>query len=227
MAYSILVVEDQFEIREIIAKYLVREGFKCFEARDGFEALDIFESHNIHLIILDIMMPGIDGFEVLERIRRNSDVPVIMLTAKQDESDKLEGFDTGADDYVTKPFSVNELIRRVKALLKRIYNDSEEIVYRYKNLSLNPRNMKLFRGECEIEITAAEFYLLKVMFQNVGTVLTREQLIELAFGNEYEGYDRNIDSYIKRIRQKIEIDPGNPSLLLTKYGAGYVFGVKV
>jgi len=226
MAYSVLVVEDQLEIRQIVVKYLEREGFICHEAKDGFEALDIFANRNIHLIILDIMMPGIDGFEVLERIRKSSDVPVILLTAKQEESNKLEGFDTGADDYVTKPFSINELMRRVKTLIKRIYNESEEIVYKYMDLTLNARSMKLYRGDEEIEITAAEFYLLKVMFTNVGAVLTREQLIELAFGSEYEGYDRNIDSYIKRIRQKIEIDPGNPSLLMTKYGAGYIFGGK-
>lgn len=224
MRYHVLVVEDQNEIRDIIAKYLENEGYIIYLAKDGFEALDYFNSQLIHLIILDIMMPGIDGFEVLHQIRKISDVPVIMLTARQDEIDRLKGFDLGADDYVVKPFSVKELMRRVKALTKRIYHESDEIIYSYKNLSLHTRSMKIYNKDEEIQITSAEFNLLLVFFKNQGRVLTREQLIELAYGSEYEGYDRNIDSYIKRIRQKIEEDSKNPKLLITKYGAGYIFG---
>lgn len=224
MKYQILVVEDQPEISEIVSKYLEKEGYGYDLAKDGFEALEIFNHNTVHLVLLDIMMPGIDGFEVLKEIRKVSEVPVIMMTARQEEVDRLKGFSTGADDYVVKPFSVKELMLRIRRFLKRVYHDSDEIVYQYKELSLHAKSMKLYKKNEEIPITAAEYSLLLVMFKNQGQVLTREQLIELAYGNEYEGYDRNIDSYIKRIRQKIEDDPKNPQVLITKYGAGYIFG---
>jgi len=222
--YQILVVEDQLEIRDIVSKYLEKEGYGYYLAKDGFEALNIFNTNTVHLVLLDIMMPGIDGFEVLKEIRKVSEVPVIMITAKQEEVDRLKGFDTGADDYVVKPFSVKELMLRIKRFLKRIYHESDEIVYQCKDLSLHTKSMKLYKKNEEIQITSAEYNLLLVMFKNQGQVLTRDQLIELAYGNEYEGYDRNIDSYIKRLRQKIEDDPGNPKILITKYGAGYTLG---
>ncbi len=224
MKYQILVVEDQPEIRDVVSKYLDKEGYGYYLAKDGFEALEIFNSSTVHLVLLDIMMPGIDGFEVLKEIRKVSEVPVIMMTAMQEEVDRLKGFNTGADDYVVKPFSVKELMLRIKRFLKRIYHDSDEIVYQYRELSLHAKSMKLYKKNDEIPITAAEYSLLLVMFKNQGQVLTREQLIDLAYGNDYEGYDRNIDSYIKRIRQKIEDDPKNPQVLITKYGAGYIFG---
>lgn len=224
MKYQILVVEDQPEIRDIVSKYLEKEGYGYYLAKDGFEALNIFNTNTVHLVLLDVMMPGIDGFEVLKEIRKVSEVPVIMITAKQEEVDRLKGFDTGADDYVVKPFSVKELMLRIKRFLKRIYHESDEIVYQCKDLSLHTKSMKLYKKNDEIQITSAEYNLLLVMFKNQGQVLTRDQLIELAYGNEYEGYDRNIDSYIKRLRQKIEDDPGNPKILITKYGAGYTLG---
>ena len=224
MKYQIMVVEDQAEISGIVAKYLEKEGYGCFLAKDGFAALDIFNNNTIHLVLLDIMLPGIDGFEVLREIRQISDVPVIMLTARQEEIDRLAGFDLGADDYVLKPFSVKELMKRIKALIKRTYHQSDEIIYSYQDLSLHAKSMKLYKNDEEVQITAAEYQLLLVLFKHQGQVLTREQLIELAYGREYEGYDRNIDSYIKRIRQKIEEDSKNPQILITKYGAGYIFG---
>jgi len=222
--YQILVVEDQEEIRSIVEKYLRKEGYTVHTAKDGFEALNKFNSNTIHLVLLDIMMPGIDGFEVLKEIRHISEIPVIMLTARQEEVDRIKGFDTGADDYVVKPFSLKELMLRIKRLIKRVYNEADEIVYSYEDLSLHASSMKLYRGDEEIPLTSAEYSLLHVLFRNQNKVLTREQLIELAYGQDYEGYDRNIDSYIKRIRQKIEIDPRNPKILVTKYGAGYLFG---
>lgn len=224
MKYNILIVEDQKEISDIVSRYLEKEGYSYFVACDGFEALEVFSNQTFHLVLLDIMMPGIDGYEVLREIRKTSDIPVIMLTAKQEEVDRIKGFDIGADDYVIKPFSVKELIRRIKVIFKRIYNESDEQIYRYQELSLHSKSMKLYKGEEEINITSAEYNLLLVMFRNQGQVLTREQLINLAFGYDYEGYDRNIDSYIKRIRQKIETDSKNPEILVTKYGAGYIFG---
>lgn len=224
MNYRILVVEDQNEISDIVAKYIKKEGYEVKVAENGFEALELFANQEFHLVLLDVMMPGINGFEVLKEIRKVSDVPVIMLTAKQEEIDRLKGFETGADDYVIKPFSPRELMKRIMVFLKRVYNETDEIVYQYKNLTLFTRGMKLTKNEEEIALTAAEYKLLFVLFKNKGQILTREQLIELAYGDDYEGYDRNIDSFIKRIRQKIEDEPKNPKILLTKYGAGYVFG---
>lgn len=224
MKYHILVVEDQHDISHIVSKYLEKEGYEWHVSKDGFEALDYFNHHTIHLVLLDIMMPGINGYEVLQEIRRISEVPVIMLTAKQEEIDRLRGFDIGADDYVVKPFSVRELMKRVKVLLKRVYHDFDEIVYSYKNITLHTKGMRLYKNNHEISITASEYGMLLAFFMNQGQVLTREQLIYQAFGNEYEGYDRNIDTYIKRLRQKIEDNPRTPKILRTKYGAGYIFG---
>jgi DNA-binding response OmpR family regulator len=225
MPYNILIVEDQREISSVVSKYLENEGYHTLVANDGFEALERFNGNEIHLALLDIMMPGIDGFDVLKTIRKTSDIPVIMLTARAEEIDRLKGFDIGADDYVVKPFSVKEVVKRVNAIIKRVYrSNTDEIVYQYDDLSLHTKSMKLFKGEAEIPITAAEFGLLQALFRYQGQVLSREQLISLAYGYEYDGYDRNIDSSIKRLRQKIEDDPKNPQILLTKYGAGYVLG---
>ena len=131
--YQILVVEDQEEIRSIVEKYLIKEGYNVLMAKDGFEALDIFNTNTIHLVLLDIMMPGIDGFEVLEEFRHVSEVPVIMLTAKQEEIDRIKGFKTGVDDYVVKPFSVKELMLRIKRLIKRVYHEAEDGIKRQLN----------------------------------------------------------------------------------------------
>ena len=224
MRYQILVVEDQPEIRTIVEKYLLNEGYAVLTASDGMEALALFGSNTVHLVLLDVMMPGIDGFEVLKEIRAISEAPVIMLTARQGEVDRVRGFRGGVDDYVVKPFSAKELMLRVQRLLLRVYHEADEIVYRCDDLSLHTGSMQLYRGEMEIPVTAAEFQLLFAFFRNQGRVMSREQLIELAYGTDYDGYDRNIDSYIKKIRQKIEKDPRHPQGLLTKYGAGYQFG---
>jgi len=224
VVYNILVVEDQKEISSVVAKYIAKEGYAVTIADNGFEALDYFSKQEFHLVLLDIMMPGISGYEVLKEIRKISDVPVIMLTAKQEEIDRLNGFEFGADDYVIKPFSPRELMKRIQVFLKRIYHETDEIVYRYKDICLYTKGMKLTKGGEDVPITAAEYKLLFALFKNKGQVLTREQIITIAYGDDYEGYDRNIDSYIKKIRQKIEDDPKKPEILLTKYGAGYVFG---
>ncbi|GAA0178286.1 response regulator transcription factor [Clostridium sediminicola] len=224
MEFNVLVVEDQKDISSIVIKYLQNEGYNSTLAQNGFEALEAFNKKSFHLVLLDIMMPGIDGFEVLSEIRKISDIPVIMLTAKGEEMDRLKGFDIGADDYVIKPFSPRELMRRVKVIFRRLYNENSEIILQVEGLKLYVKSMRFFKYDEEITITSTEFHLLHTFMKNKGMVLTREQLIYLSFGNEYEGIDRNIDSYIKRIRQKIEDNPKKPTLLVTKYGAGYVFG---
>ncbi|MDN5352403.1 MAG: hypothetical protein PWQ12_1323 [Clostridiales bacterium] len=223
MDYKILVVEDQKEIRDVITGYLKKEGFLFKTAENGFKALDYFSSETFHLVVLDVMMPGIDGFEVLQEIRNLSDIPVILLTARAEESDRLKGFDIGADDYVVKPFSPRELIRRIHAIFKRTYKEAEGNLIKVGEFTLDLEGMRLAKNGEAISITSTEFQLLHAFMTHVDAVLTRDQLIQLAFGDTYEGYDRNIDSHIKRLRQKIETDPKNPTYLQTKYGAGYIF----
>ncbi|HMM69588.1 response regulator transcription factor [Gudongella oleilytica] len=224
MNRKVLVVEDQREISSIIIKYLENEGYDYQLAEDGLSALDTFSDDFFHLVLLDVMIPGIDGFQVLSEIRKVSNVPVIMLTARELEPDRIKGFDLGADDYVIKPFSPKELMRRIKSLFKRVYNENSSQIIELGDLKLNMGSMTLEKRGQTVELTSVEFRLLKVLVENRGIVLSREQIINLAFGIDYEGIDRNIDSYIRRLRAKLEDDPGKPKYLVTKYGAGYVFG---
>ena len=225
MPFKILIIEDEKNISEIVAKYLEKEGYTTIIANDGIEGLALFRDSNPDLVISDVMMPTIDGFEVLREIRLISDAPVIMLTAKQEEVDRLKGFENGADDYVTKPFSPKELVRRVMVMLKRTYK-----VIEYKQvliegeLKLDLNKQKLYKNEDEIDITSKEFQIIYAFFKNPRQILSREQLIELAFSNGFDGFDRTIDAHIKKIRHKIEEDTKNPKYLKTKYGAGYIFG---
>ena len=237
---KILIIEDEKEIRSIVGKYMEQEGYQVELATDGLDGLSKFNEFKPHLVILDVMMPIIDGFQVLSQIRQTSDVPVILLTAKYEEVDRLKGFDEGVDDYVTKPFSPKELVRRVNAILKRSYGSLGTLnnsgagntispAFERGFLTLTPFKLdlgqqKLYKNHVEIEITSKEFLLLKVFFQNPNQLLSRDQLIEDAFGFEYDGFERNIDSHIKKLRQKIEVDSRNPQYLKTKYGAGYTFG---
>ena len=224
MKFNILIVEDEVEISEVIKKYIEHEGYNYKVVENGFQALEAFNQDTFHLVLLDVMLPGIDGFQVLKEIRTISSVPIIMITAKRQEVDRLKGFDEGADDYVVKPFSPRELIKRIKVFFKRIYNESDEVILHIDQFKLFLSSRKLFKNDEEIEITATEFQLLQAYMNNKGIVLTRERLIELAFGYEYEGFDRNIDVYIKRLRNKIEENPSQPKYLVTKFRAGYVFG---
>lgn len=225
MPFKILIIEDEKNISEIVAKYLEKEGYTTIIANDGIEGLALFRDSNPDLVISDVMMPTIDGFEVLREIRLISDVPVIMLTAKQEEVDRLKGFENGADDYVTKPFSPKELVRRVMVMLKRTYKaieDKQVLIEGELKLDLNKQ--KLYKNEDEIDITSKEFQIIYAFFKNPRQILSREQLIELAFSNGFDGFDRTIDAHIKKIRHKIEEDTKNPKYLKTKYGAGYIFG---
>lgn len=218
---KILVVDDEQTLNEILSRYLAKEGYTCISAFDGFEALNFISEDRFDLIVLDVMMPGINGFEVLKQLRRTQDTPVIMLTAKNMEEDIVEGFRHGADDYVTKPFSNKELIMRIKAILKRRLSHQDLLVY--KDLKLDCKGMKLYKSGGEIPLTAHEYAIMEVFFRHMGQVLTRQQIIDLAM-TESEGYDRIIDSAIKRLRQKIEIDSKKPVYIVTKYGVGYRFG---
>ncbi|CCQ92721.1 Transcriptional regulatory protein YycF [[Clostridium] ultunense Esp] len=225
---KILVVEDEKNILEVIEAYLLKEGFRVITAEDGEMALELFKTEKIHLIVLDLMLPKISGEEVCTTIRATSDIPIIMLTAKVDEDDKIEGLTIGADDYITKPFSPRELVSRVKALLRRSYRDSnplaEKLVFNDGDLEVDIDKMIVRKKGENVYLTSNEFKILSSLLTRPGQVFSREQLIELAFGYDYDGFDRTIDTYIKNIRQKIEDNPKSPNYIITVYGVGYKFG---
>lgn len=222
--YNILVVEDEKNIIDVISAYLVKENYKVFKAMDGEKAIELFNQEDIHLILLDLMLPKLSGEQVCSHIRAISDVPIIMLTAKDGEDYLLNGLTIGADDYMVKPFSPRELIVRIKALLRRSYKDnpiSEVISLDNGRIIVKLNEMMIFKDDTKIELTANEFKILTSFINNPNKVLSREQLINAAFGHEYESYDRTIDTYIKNIRQKLEDDPKTPAYIVTVYGAGY------
>ncbi|WP_353093485.1 response regulator transcription factor [Tissierella praeacuta] len=227
---NILLVEDEKNISDVINAYLSREKFKVFLAYDGEAALNLFSNNDIHLIILDLMIPKISGEEVCKRVRSISDVPIIMLTAKTHEDDRIEGLSIGADDYVLKPFSPRELISRVKALLRRAYPNSrpsaEKLSFNNGDLEIEVDKMIVKKNSENINLTTNEFKILLALISNINHVLSRDQLIELSLGFGYEGFDRTIDTHIKNIRQKIENTPRFPEYIHTVYGAGYKFEIE-
>lgn len=227
LKFNILVVEDEKNILDVIKAYLEKEGYNVLTATDGEIALELFNTMDIHLIILDLMIPKISGEDVCMTIRNTSDVPIIMLTAKVDEEYKIQGLHIGADDYITKPFSPRELVSRVKALLRRSYKGSKPLaeIFNFNNndLIIDIEKMTVRKRDINTNPTTIEFKILLALVSNPSQVLSREQLIKLALGSEYEGYDRTIDTHIKNLRQKIEDDPKNPKYILTVYGAGYKF----
>lgn len=224
---NILIVEDEKNISDVIKAYLIKENYNIKVAKNGEEALEIFNDEIIHLIILDLMIPKISGEEVCKKIRSISDVPIIILTAKTDEENRIEGLSIGADDYVLKPFSPRELVSRVKALIRRSYRDSsplaEVLSFNNGDLEIDIDKMIVKKNNIIMDFTTNEFKILLSLVSNTSNVLSREQLIESAFGYEYEGYDRTIDTHIKNIRHKIEKNPKTPEYIHTVYGAGYKF----
>jgi DNA-binding response OmpR family regulator len=225
-----LVVDDEQKILDVVESYLKKEGYEVLTATDGKNALDIFNKKEIHLLILDLMLPGMSGEEVCSKIRTTSDVPIIMLTAKVEENDKIEGLAIGADDYITKPFSVRELVGRVRALMRRAYRENnpaaDHLVFNDGDLEVDVKKFQIKKKGEVLNLTPNEFKVLVALLTNPGQVFTREKLVEKAFGYDYEGYDRTIDTHIKNIRHKIEDDPKNPQYILTVYGVGYKFGGK-
>lgn len=228
--FKILVVDDEERIIEVVKAYLEKEGYEVITAVNGEEAVRLFKEDTVHLVVLDLMLPKLSGEQVCTRLREISHVPIIMLTAKVEEEDKLEGLAIGADDYLTKPFSARELVGRVKALLRRAYREesplAELLVFNDGDLEIDIRKMKVLKRGTEVILTPYEFKVLVALLTNPGQVFTREQLVERAFGYDYEGFDRTVDTYIKNIRQRIEDNPKNPEYITTVYGVGYKFGGK-
>ncbi|KXG77875.1 response regulator transcription factor [Thermotalea metallivorans] len=225
---TVLVVDDEKKIVDVVAAYLSKEGFHVLTAADGEEALGILKKETVHLIVLDLMLPKLSGEEVCSSIRSCSDVPIIMLTAKAEENDKVEGLALGADDYLTKPFSPRELVSRVRALMRRSYREDQPLadylIFNGGDLEVDVKKLQVKKKGQPVNFTPNELKLLYVFLINPGQIFTREQLIEKAFGYDYEGFDRTVDVHIKNIRQKIEDDPKNPVYILTVYGMGYKFG---
>ena len=224
---SILVVDDEPKILEVVAALLESKGFRVFLADNGQAALDLFSRQNITLVILDLMMPGLSGEEVCAQIRKKSRVPVIMLTAKAEEEDVVKGLGLGADDYITKPFGLQELYARVEAVLRRTGNDLVPLTVRNSwhngDLVIDFEKGILLKKDNNFTLTPSELKILSALIKFPGKVFTREELIVIALGNDFDGYDRAIDSHIKNIRQKIEDDPKNPVYILTVHGIGYKF----
>ncbi|AOT71691.1 response regulator transcription factor [Geosporobacter ferrireducens] len=224
----ILIVEDEEKILQVLEAYLKKEGYEVRTATDGTKALAIFKTEEIHLLILDLMLPEMSGEEVCKQIRGFSTIPILMLTARTEEDDKLTGLAIGADDYVTKPFSPREIVGRVKALLRRSYREykplAEQLQYNDRELEVDINRVEVRVKGKLVNFTPNEFRLLTVFLSHPGQVFTREQLVQKVFGFDYDGFDRTIDTHIKNIRQKIERDPKNPIYIQTIYGMGYKFG---
>ena len=230
MSDKILVVDDEQSIMSIIAFNLKKEGFQVVTAEDGEMAIEVFEKENPDLILLDIMMPKIDGYGVCKRIRDKSEVPIIMLTARADEVDKVLGLEIGADDYVTKPFSNRELIARVKANLRRKPNlkkeekqEEPEGVAVFGELKIDFERYEVFKKDKPINLTIREFELLKFLALKKSQIFTREALLSQVWGYEYFGDVRAVDVTIRRLREKIEDDASKPRYIVTKRGIGYYF----
>ena len=221
----ILLVEDEKSIRSAVAAYLEREGYWVTPAEDGQIALDEFAKHKFDVIVLDLMLPKVSGEQVCREIRNVSDVPIIMLTAKGEEEDRIAGLELGADDYLVKPFSPRELVARVRALLRRAHVDSEPQRDRlvFGDLEVDVTGHKAFLHGNELELTASEFKLLTTLARYPGRVYSRMELVEKVLGYDFEGYERTIDSHVKNLRAKLEDDPRDPTYIYTVHGVGYRF----
>jgi DNA-binding response OmpR family regulator len=225
---TILAVDDEPKILEVVAAYLGSKGFVVLTAENGRDALDIFEQENVAMVLLDLMLPDLSGEEVCRRIRRKSRVPIIMLTAKSDESDLLGGLELGADDYITKPFSLKELYARMEAILRRTADDlmplSAKSSFNDGDLTADFEGNVFLKKQRPLALTPSEVKILAAFIKYPGKVFSRNELIEIALGKDFDGFDRAIDSHVKNLRGKIEDDPRNPAYVLTVHGLGYKFG---
>ena len=219
---KILVVDDEEKIVEILKAYLERDNYQVLVAYDGRSALELATKQHPDLIILDLMLPEISGWDVCRTLRQDSEVPIIMLTARDDTTDKIVGLELGADDYVTKPFDPKEVVSRIRAVLRRTEAKAvPKDVLKVADLSIDTGKRTVYRGEQAIELTSLEFEMLRALAESPGRVLSRMQLLDRTQGAAYLGYERTVDSHIKNLRKKIEPDPENPRYVITVYGVGY------
>ena len=224
MNETILVVDDEQKILRLARDYLETGGYQVKTAADGKTALAIARREKPDLVVLDLMLPGMDGWDVCRALRRESDIPIIMLTARAEEADQLVGLELGADDYVTKPFSPRLLVARVRAVLRRVQGDIYQPgIISAGDLEIDTNGHRVTLGEDQIHLTRIEFKVLAVLAQHPGQTFSRAQLLDRLHGTVFEGYDRSFDAHIKNLRRKIEGDPSNPQYILTVYGVGYKF----
>lgn len=220
---KVLVVDDDVKTVELVKLYLERDGYQVLTAYNGVEALGLAREGYPNLIVLDLMLPDIDGLEICRTLRRESDVPIIMLTARTTDRDKLTGLDLGADDYVTKPFSPKELAARVRAVLRRLPGERGPEEIKTGKLVMNLATHETWFGGKPLNLTSVEFKLLGILAKEPGRVHSRTSLIEEALGYDFEGFDRTIDVHILNLRRKVEPDPSHPRYIKTVYGIGYKF----
>jgi two-component system response regulator VicR len=227
-ARKVLIIEDEKAISDIVKFNLTKEGFATDTAFDGKEGLDKVLTTDPDLVLLDVMLPSMDGFEVCRKVREKSNVPIIMLTAKEEEVDKVLGLELGADDYITKPFGLRELIARIKANIRRmeepptVKTDSAGI-HNFASLTIDMDRYEVRKRGIPLELTLREFELLRYLAERENKVFSREQLLEDVWGYEYYGDIRTVDVTVRRLREKLEDDPGNPKYVMTKRGVGYYF----
>lgn len=222
--YSVLLVDDDEKLVQLLKIYFEKEGFITYSAYDGVQAIQLVREKKPSIMVLDIMLPEINGWDVCRQIRRDNDVPIIMLTARDEESDRLIGLEIGADDYVTKPFSPKEVVARAKVILRRINRESiQNAPLHIGNIYIDIDRHEVSKNGEIVELTATEFKILEFFAANAGKVFTRLQLVEQTQGDSFEGYDRTIDVHIKNLRRKLEDNPKEPRYILTVYGVGYKF----
>jgi len=217
---KILIIDDEENIRHLVDLYMRKAGFRTVQAKNGREALEKFDTEKPSLVILDLMLPYINGETVAQKLRKKSNVPIIMLTAKADETDRVQGLEIGADDYVVKPFSPRELVARVKNILRRVY--PEEGTLKIKDIEINPKEMRVYKNGKDLGLTVKEFRVLFALAKKSGSVLTRDEIMNEIY-SEYDEvvFDRTIDAYIKNIRKKLGDNPKEPKYIESIYSAGY------
>lgn len=227
MANTVLIVEDDPNTLELVELYLHNDGHKVLTTQDGLEGLRLAREAHPDLVVLDLMLPGMDGLEICRTLREESEVPIVMLTARVEEDDRLAGLDMGADDYLTKPFSPRELAARVRAVLRRTARDALEqgpAELTHGDVKVDLRDHTVSVKGTEMILTPTEFRLLVLLMREPGRTFTREQIIDRVFGYDFDGFDRTVDAHVSNLRRKLEAGPESPSYIHTIYGVGYRFG---
>jgi len=220
---KVLVVDDEPRISRLVRDYLDQAGFRAIEAHDGVGAIEAFRNHRPDLLIVDLGLPGMDGLDVIRQVRLSSDVPIIILSARSDETDRVVGLELGADDYVVKPFGPKELVARVRAVLRRIESGGASEVIRAGDVEVDVPKMQVTVAGTPVDLTPTEFQLVATMADQPGRVFTRAQLLDVLHGVSFESYERAVDAHVKNIRRKFGSAPRNPQYILTVHGVGYKF----